>query len=537
VECALRASRAVQSLGEHGHANSELREQTLLELAKRDTSDLKATCRAVTEAATTLVGVARASVWRFVEDELVCDDLFLRDEARHTSGQSILLSSCPTYFANVSRSLSIRANNAHTDPRTAELDAWYLRPLGIGAMLDTPIWKPGGVGGVLCCEHVGGARHWTRLEERDAARLADLVERSMERSTRRAAEERSKVILEAIPQYVLVVDERGDVIDASAMARRTLLEEGGTSFAGRFDALEIRTLAGELLPVSRWPTERARRGETVRAEILELSSRVTGQKRWLRATSAPVKIGESTHGAVVIYEEVAEEIRIERVKREVLSAVAHELRTPTTIVKGYAQRLQNVHHCSPDEKRALVAMERASARIERLAEALVDLTAITFGRVVLSLEHVDLADVVLDAVHLSHGTSTHIVHFTPNTAPVRVFVDPMRIQRVVCELIENATRCSNVGSPIDIELGVDEGRAHLLVRDHGVGIPERARAHVFEPFFRAHVGTPENVGGLGIGLFLTREIIARHGGTIAFDSVEGGGTTFTITLPLDREPP
>ncbi len=525
----------VQSLEEHDHANSELREQTLLELAKRDTSDLDATCRAVTEAAAALVGVARASVWRFVGEELVCDDLFLRDEARHTAGQSIPLSSCPTYFTNVSQSMSIRAQDAHTDPRTAELDAWYLRPLGIGAMLDTPIWKPGGVGGVLCCEHVGGARSWTELEERDAARLADLVARSVERSTRRAAEERSKVVLEAIPQYVLVVDEHGTVIEASAMARQTLLVEGGTTLAQRFDTLELRNLAGELMPKSEWPTERARHGEIVRAEIVEVSSRVTGQKRWLRATSAPIKIDESVHGAVVIYEEVAEEIRIERVKREVLSAVAHELRTPTTIVKGYAQRLENVPGRSTDERRALLAMERASARIERLAEALVDVTAISFGRVVLSMEHVDLAEIVLRAVHVSPGSSAHVVRFTPGATPVHVFVDPMRIQRVFGELVENAARCSPAGSPIDIELHVERGRAQVLVRDRGIGIPASARPHVFEPFFRARVGAPQSVGGLGIGLFLAREIVVRHGGTIDFESAEGVGTTFTITLPLDEE--
>lgn len=524
----------VESVEEHVRASSEVREQTLLELAKRDTSDLGSTYRAVTEAAATLVGVARASVWRFSGDELVCDDLFLRDEARHTAGQSIPLSSCPTYFTNVAQSMSVRAQDAHTDPRTAELDAWYLRPLGIGAMLDTPIWKPGGVGGILCCEHVGGARSWTELEERDAARLADLVARSVERSTRREAEERSRVVLEAIPQYVLVVDEHGDVIDASAMARQTLLVEAGTSLARRFETLELRNLAGELLPTSAWPTERARRGEIVHAEIVEVSSRITGQKRWLRATSAPIKIGESAHGAVVIYEEVAEEIRIERVKREVLSAVAHELRTPTTIVKGYAQRLENVPGRSTDEKRALLAMERASERIERLAEALVDLTAITFGRVVLSMEHVDLAEIVLRAVHVSPGSSSHVLRFTPDVVPVHVFIDPMRMQRVFCELIENAARCSDAGSPIDIELHVEGGRAYVLVRDHGVGIPTRARPHVFEPFFRAH-RAPQSVGGLGIGLFLTREIVVRHGGSIDFESTEGVGTTFTVSLPLDEE--
>jgi len=517
------------------HASAELREHTLLELAKRDTTDFLATCRAVTEAAAVLVGVDRASVWHFDGPKLVCDDLFLRDDARHASGQAILLSSCPTYFASISQSLVVRARDAHTDVRTRELEDSYLRPLGIGAMLDTPIWHPGGMWGILCCEHVGGPRRWTEREERLAARMADLVARSLETSTRRAAEERSKIILEAIPQYVLVVDDQGAVIEASAAATRTMAAVGGIALAARFESLELHNLAGESIPQSQWPTERARRGETVRGEIVEIHSRVTGQSRWLRATSAPVRIGGNIHGAVVIYEDVAEEIRIERVKREMLSAVAHELRTPATIAKGYAQRLQRAHGRTQDEWRALSAIERATDRIARLAEDLVDLSAITLGRIILSMEHADLTELALRAVEGAQGARTHLVRFVPYRTPVPVFGDPMRIRRVIGELVENAARCSSAGSEIEVELREDDGSAKVFVRDHGVGIPEIAQGRIFEPFFRAHAGTPSDVGGLGIGLFLAREIVARHGGSMSFESKEGVGSTFVVSLPIDEE--
>ena len=297
LECSLRVGWRLQRTHSDtpavgvGFATTELREQTLLELAKRDATDLEATYKAVTEAASVLVGVARASIWRFATDTLVCDDLFLRDEARHTSGQTLSLSSSPSYFSALSKTLALVARDAPADPRTHELEASYLGPLGIGAMLDTPIWQAGGSWGVLCCEHIGGARRWTAREERDAGRLADLVARSIEASARRATEERSKIILDAIPQFVLVVDEVGTVVEASAIAMRALKEDGGSSFSGRFEDLELRDLAGELLPVAQWPAERARRGDTVHAEIVEISSRITGQKRWMRATSAPVMIG------------------------------------------------------------------------------------------------------------------------------------------------------------------------------------------------------------------------------------------------------
>lgn len=502
-----------------------------------DTSDLPGTCRAVTEAAAVLVDVARASVWRIERDELVCSDLFLRDEARHASGQRIPRSSCPKYFEAVAQSMAIVARDVHIDPRTVELEATYLAPLGIGGMLDTPIWGPGGVSGVLCCEHVGGPRSWSVRDERDAARMADLVARSIETSARRAAEERARIVLEAVPQHVLIIDDTGAVVGASAMAAHLLESEGGASFDDRFTKLVVRTLTGEVVPLTQWPAERARRGEVVRAEILEVSSRVTGNRRWFRITSAPVKVGSALRGAVLIYEDVGEEVRIERVKREFLTAIAHELRTPTTIARGYAQRLMRTAGRSPDDERALAAIDRASARVARVAEELVDLSAITLGRIVLSLEHADLGDLAQRAIEVAHSARTHRISFVPSDEPATVFVDPLRMRRVIGELIENAARWSNIGSEIVIETRALERTAEVVVRDHGRGIAPHAVERIFEAFFRANAGAPDDIGGLGIGLFLAQEIVTRQGGSISCESTQGVGSTFTVSVPRDEVAP
>lgn len=532
----MQTSHDTQRRLRHDHGGRHaLREQMLLELAKLDITDLRATSRAVTEAAAVLVGVARASLWRFAADELVCEDLFLRDEARHTSGQTIAAATAPAYFAAVTDSVVVAVSDANADARTCELRSTYLGPLGIGAMLDTPVWHPAGPRGILCCEHIGGPRQWSPQEELAAARLADIVARSVEAAERRALEERSRIILDAIPQYVLVVDRDGTVLASSATARRAIAIDAGTSFVERFEDLEIHDLAGALLLRSQWPAERARRGETVRAEIIEMQSRVTGQRRWLRATGAPITIADSACGAVVVYEEVAEEVRIERVKRQFLSAIAHELRTPTTIARGYAQRLMKTPNRPEDEHRALAAIDRATARVARLAEALVDLSSITLGRIVLSMEHVDLSDVALKALQVAPGARTHVVRFVPSSVPARVFVDPLRLRRVLGELVENAARWSSVGSEITVELRVASGFAEVRVTDRGVGIAESAQPHVFEPFFRAHVGASDDLSGLGLGLFLAHEIVNRHGGTLTFESRVGEGTTFFLRVPLDQE--
>lgn len=517
-------------------AIADLREQTLIELAKSDTTDVVATRRAVTEAATVLVGVDRAGIWTRHDGKLVCDDLFLRDEARHLSGQVIQQSVAPTYFASIEQSLALRVNDARNDPRTQELEESYLRPLGIGAMLDTPIWLTGGICGVLCCEHLGGPRRWRLREEKDASRLAGVVARALESSARRAAEERWRIVINAIPEIVLVVDAAGTIVEANAAARQLAAQEGGTVIDERFRGeVEVRDLAGHVLPWTQWPSIRAARGELVRGEVIEVNSKVTGAQRWFLVTAAPIAVGGRSEGAAAVYADVEDEVRIERVKHECLSRLAHELRTPATIAKGFAQRLLSSIEDGDDEAtRALAAIVHAGERMGRLADKLVDLSMITLGRIILARSEVDFVELVRHTVLRTPAATTHDVRVRGETSPMLVLADPSRIGTIVKELLENAARHSPRGSTIDVELRKEGDRATVIVTDAGEGIPLSARPHVFEPFFRARAGDPHDVDGLGLGLFLAREIAIRHGGSMWFEAPAEGGSRFALWLPLEK---
>lgn len=146
--------------------------------------------REITETASEVLGVSRSSVWTYNADEtsIRCLELFVREERTHESGVELLETSYPNYFRALREERTISASDAHTDPRTSEFSAGYLRPLGIGAMLDAPIRIGGRMIGVICNEHIGAARTWTADEEQFAGSLADFIALAIESNRHRETE-------------------------------------------------------------------------------------------------------------------------------------------------------------------------------------------------------------------------------------------------------------------------------------------------------------------------------------------------------------
>ena len=152
--------------------------------------DIESAYAQVTELMTTLLRVERGSVWRFdpLGTKLECMDLFEWSQRRHSGGTVITSQEVPAYFQALAQNRCIAAHDAATDPATSEFTRGYLEPLGIGAMLDAPIWVGGHMVGVVCHEHVGGPRRWQFEEELIAGTVADFVARVIEASDRLRAE-------------------------------------------------------------------------------------------------------------------------------------------------------------------------------------------------------------------------------------------------------------------------------------------------------------------------------------------------------------
>jgi len=508
------------------------REQVLFDLAKRSKADVPGTFRAITEAAAVALDVERTSIWRLLSDKnaILCEDDFVRAQDRHTAGHILWAHDCPSYFSAIAENRVIAADEARTDIRTRELRTPYLELRGITSMMDVPIWHKGRLYGVLCHEHVGPARHWRSDEATFAGNLADLASLALEEGERRNAERRWDAVLNTIEEAVFVLDGDGTIVQTNPMAARMIERAGGgITLAERMELVEFRDEQGQMIPADRTGGRRSLRGEIVR-EINQLVFKRTGERRSFRITSAPMRNGDRIHSVVVVMADVTEEVAFDRLRREVLAALAHEFKTPIAIVKGYAQHMSKPPDANPAQRPMLEAIERASNRLQRLSDDLVEVSGISLGRLVLCREPVELTAMLHSVVRWAAPAATH--HRLILNAPEKVTVcaDRSRIEQAVRRLVDNAIRYSPPGD-VEIEVATSDESVVISVRDRGIGIPADQKSRIFELFFRAHAGTPHDVGGLGIGLFMAREITIRHGGAMWFESEEGTGSTFYMRLP------
>ena len=515
------------------------REQVLFELAKRNKADVAETFRAITEATAVALDVERTSIWRLLPDgnAIVCDDNFVRAQGRHTAGEILWARDYPSYFSAIAESRVIAAHEARTDTCTRELSKAYLEVHGITSMMDVPIWHKGRPYGVLCHEHVGPARRWTSDDETFAANLADVASLSLEAGERRKAERRWDAVVNAIQEAVFVLDGEGTIVQANPLATRIIERAGGgVTLAERMELIEFRDEQGREIPADRTGGRRSLSGEIVRGEINHLVFKRTGERGSYRITTAPMRDGDRIHSVVVVLADVTEEVAFDRLKREVLAALAHEFKTPVAIVKGYAQHMSKRPDTSPAERPMVAAIERASNRLQRLIDDLVEVSGISLGRLVLYQQPVELSAMLCSVARWAAPMATH--HRLVVNAPEAVVVsaDRVRLEQAVRRLVDNAIRYSPPGGDVEIAVAQSDNGVVISVRDQGIGIPADQQHRIFELFFRAHAGTPHDVGGLGIGLFMAREITVRHGGAMWFESEEGRGSTFYMRLPRAEAP-
>ena len=225
---------------------------------------------------------------------------------------------------------------------------------------------------------------------------------------------------------------------------------------------------------------------------------------------------------------------LSRLKDEFLSIASHELRTPVTSIKGYTQlakMLIKEGDLNTSEEYLDIALDQID-RMSRLILELLDVSRIETGRLEIRREPIAWPQFVRDVVHRHHtAVSDRRFHVSVPDAGKMVTGDRDRLEQVLGNLLENAVKYSPDGSDVTVMV---EDRGDALVTavcDRGIGIPADELAQVFERFHRGRQVSSTNYGGLGLGLYITKQIIERHGGSIWVESKEGQGTTFYFSLP------
>ena len=221
-----------------------------------------------------------------------------------------------------------------------------------------------------------------------------------------------------------------------------------------------------------------------------------------------------------------------------ISVATHELKTPVSVLKGFAQTLRRLGKSDPAlTERALTSIERQAERLAALANELLDVTRLQAGRMETRPERLNLVSLVQEVaqrfeLQLAGQERPRLV--VESKAPeIWGLWDASYLDQVLTNLMSNALKYSPKAGEVKIAVWREDGKARLAVEDHGIGIPREQQQRVFEPFFRAENARAAGIEGVGLGLHLSREIAERMGGHLWFESQEGQGSTFYLELPLE----
>jgi signal transduction histidine kinase len=446
-----------------------------------------------------------------------------------TDGVSISLADCYGQARSFLLSASPLRASAQTDP------------LDVRPSADSPAVS----GAVIVWHDVTESR---RLEEEQRTRAEIEARRALLQMV--IDELPSGVYLVHGPEARLVLANRAAVAVWGAEWPRGLPMAAFLASAG----VRIQSAAGSALAAEELATLRtARTGELIRhfqevirrpdgASLPVLLNAVALDAGMVSGSDlAPSGAKPSSGGraALVVLQDVTALKDAERLKDEFIAIAAHELRNPMAAIKGYAQMLtgKRSHGTALEEWQveAIETIDSATSRLVELTDDLLDVTRLQAGRLELHPEPADLVALARRVVKRQRIAAPH--HHLVVTADddfIVAQIDPQRTEQVLGNLLGNAIKYSPDGGEVRVTLRQlpDQHMAELSIQDQGIGIPSDQQAHIFGRFIRAANAKEHGIGGTGLGLYLCRELVERHGGRIWFESSESHGSTFHITLPL-----
>jgi two-component system CheB/CheR fusion protein len=367
--------------------------------------------------------------------------------------------------------------------------------------------------------HVANEDLATRTNELNAQAIA----LDQQRLSSQEERDRLRSILASLGDAVVAVDHEGQIVVTNDAYNRL--------FAGGEDAVEPEDAAGLPIQPADRPMQRAARGERFRMEFA--ATQPDGTRRWFEAVAEPLTAGDRTWGGVVAIRDLSE--RTMRLSLERLMAAAgHELKTPVAALHGYVQLIER--NLGPEiSAQARTYADRALAQtrqIGELVERLFDVSRIQAGRLELVVGPVDLVATV--------GRAVDAAETMPNAPEIRVSRtrgsvtlqgDATRLEQVFVNILSNAVEHAATSPTIEVAVRQSGAVAVVEICDHGPGIAASMLPLLFQPYTRLGKNPSS---GLGLGLYLAREIVNAHGGTIEAKSTAGEGTTVTIRLPLDK---
>jgi len=373
-----------------------------------------------------------------------------------------------------------------------------------------------------------GAQDYLLKTEADRAHLMRAMRYAIERKAAEVAihakERRNQALLSAIPDTLIHINSDGQILDYRP-GQRVLMRHTEAPTGDLYDMVPLSLADGVMRQID---------------DVLEARTvHVFQDELALGADTLDVEVRivpQNADEALVVIRDISDWKAAQRLKDEFISVVNHELRTPLTSISGSLGLLaKGVAGILPVQTKQMIDIAfRNSQRLIRLINDILDVQRIEMGKLALSLERIDLNEVVYQAVEANRVYAELYnvrLHLDLVDVPIGVRADADRIGQVVTNLLSNAVKFSASDDHVDIRVRPTASGGRVEVQDYGDGIPEAFQPHIFEKFAQADSSIRREVAGSGLGLSICKSIIDMHDGAIGFETTVGEGTLFYFELP------
>ncbi len=343
-----------------------------------------------------------------------------------------------------------------------------------------------------------------------------------------AVNNRLEVVLKNTVNGIIMVDHDARITYANPKAIKLLVM--GSEYQGRKHVEVINNY--ELLQAI---DEVRRMLQPVRKEIQLL----TPAEKQIQANVLPIckDIPQIYGGVLVVLNDISELKRLERVRRDFVANVSHELKTPVASISGFAETLMNESEENPRNVREFSEIiYNEAVRLSKLINRLLDLSGLESGKSGLNIKNVDMIRLIEDTVELvkQDGRVSKINIIKP-AGQVLVECDKELIVQVLLNLLDNALIYSPENEPITVSLEDEGEKIKVMVIDRGEGIPENEADRVFERFYRVDKARSRKTGGTGLGLSIVKHLVENHNGMTGVESTPGKGSTFYFIIPKKQK--
>jgi len=351
---------------------------------------------------------------------------------------------------------------------------------------------------------------------------------------------KDRAILESVAYGIVTVDRTGVIVDVNPAAARLLGRDTKQLISRSVDTVMPLCKHRTITKKAVHPVIKAlRTRKSFRADTNAHINIVRKDETFLPVSIVvtPLVERQKLLGAVIVFQDMTEERRVDYIKSEFISLASHQLRTPLSSLQWYLELLSGEKNANLTtiQKESMREMQHAVQRMARLIETLLHASRLEGGEITPKMQKVNLTTLLRDIVgelqSLSKDKKLSCVADLPLQS-ITLETDPILLNVVFQNLFNNVMKYSKEGGEVELRCTKTKSVVKISVRDTGIGIPKKDQSRVFERLFRASNAISVDTDGSGLGLFISKMIIETIGGSISFESEENKGATFTIKFPL-----